>query len=149
MLDFLSGKDAPAASKAEELELAVAALMVEAARMDDDFSADERGAIERLLAVQFRKSAAEAHALVEQAHAAVRGSTQLFPFTREICRRLEPAERGRIIEMLWKVAYADGTLDAHEDMLVRRIAGLIHVPDRDRMLARQRALSELGISGEA
>ena len=32
--------------------------------------------------------------------------------------------------MLWKVAYADGVLDAYEDMLLRRIAGLIHVSDQ-------------------
>ena len=44
--------------------------------------------------------------------------------------------------MLWKVAYADGVLDPHEDALLRQIAGLIHVSDRDRGLARQRALDE-------
>ena len=47
--------------------------------------------------------------------------------------------------MLWKVAYSDGVLDPLEDMLLRRIAGLIHVPDRDRGLARMRALEELGL----
>jgi uncharacterized tellurite resistance protein B-like protein len=148
MFDFLSGKDAPVASKADELELAVAALLVEAARMDDDFSSDERDAIERLLAAKFGKNAVDAQALLEEAHAQVRGATQLFPFTQQICRSLEPPQRSQIIEMLWKVAYADGTLDAQEDMLVRRVAGLIHVPDRERMLARQRALAELGVSDQ-
>jgi len=42
--------------------------------------------------------------------------------------------------MLWEVAYADGVLDPHEDMLLRQIAGLIHVPDRERGLARKRAV---------
>ena len=42
--------------------------------------------------------------------------------------------------MLWEVAYADGVLDPHEDVLLRQIAGLIHVPDRERGLARKRAL---------
>ena len=49
-------------------------------------------------------------------------------------------QRVGIIEMLWEVAYADGVLDPHEDMLLRQIAGLIHVPDRERGLARKRAL---------
>ena len=43
--------------------------------------------------------------------------------------------------MLWDVAYADGVLDPEEDLLIRRIAGLIYVSDRDRVLARQRVLA--------
>ncbi len=45
--------------------------------------------------------------------------------------------------MLWTVAYVDGVLDPEEDMLVRQIAGLIHVPDEERGLARQRAFAKL------
>ncbi len=45
--------------------------------------------------------------------------------------------------MLWEVAYADGVLDPQEDMLLRQIAGLIHVPDRDRGEARKRALEKV------
>jgi uncharacterized tellurite resistance protein B-like protein len=63
-------------------------------------------------------------------------SAQYFPFTREICTLLSPEQRIEIIEMLWKVAYSDGVLDPHEDMLLRQIAGLIHVPDKERGLAR-------------
>jgi len=47
---------------------------------------------------------------------------------------------------MWEVAYADGVLDPHEDMLLRRVAGLIHVPDRDRAAARRRALARLGVA---
>ncbi len=143
MLDFLNGKAAPLVERSDELQLAVAALLIEAARMDNDFAAEERAIIERLLAATYHKSPQEAHSLIEEAEAKVRHATQVFPFTQEICRSLAPEQRGHIIEMLWKVAYADGILDAHEDMLVRRIAGLIHVPDRERMEARQRALAKL------
>jgi uncharacterized tellurite resistance protein B-like protein len=81
--------------------------------------------------------------LVETAEDKVRDTAQYFPFTREITKRLSMEQRVGIIEMLWEVAYADGVLDPHEDMLLRQIAGLIHVPDRDRGLARQRALEKL------
>jgi uncharacterized tellurite resistance protein B-like protein len=54
---------------------------------------------------------------------------------------MSPEERVELIEMLWGVAYADGVLDPEEDLLVRRIAGLIHVDDRERVLARQRVLA--------
>ena len=46
--------------------------------------------------------------------------------------------------MLWEVAYADGVLDPEEDAMIRKIAGLIYVEDRDRMLARQRVLARRG-----
>ena len=46
-----------------------------------------------------------------------------------------------VIEMLWDVAYADGVLDPEEDLLIRRIAGLIYVDDRERVMARQRVLA--------
>jgi uncharacterized tellurite resistance protein B-like protein len=57
---------------------------------------------------------------------------------------MDPEERIRLIEMLWEVAYADGVLDAEEDLLLRRVAGLIYVSDQDRVAARQRVLRRLG-----
>ena len=55
LLSFLAGMEAPAAEpKPDELELAVAALLIEAARMDDEFDAGERATIERLLAERYK-----------------------------------------------------------------------------------------------
>jgi len=143
MLEFLSGRAAPAGDvSADELEIAVAALLIEAARMDDDFDDAERAAIGRLLGEKFGHGPERVAPLIAAAEAAVARSTQMFPFTREICARLDYAARVRLIEMLWRVAYADGVLSPDEDALLRRIAGLIHVEDRDRGHARQRALNK-------
>lgn len=144
LLDFLTGRAQPDAARAsDELALAVTALMIEAARMDDDFDPAERATIERLLASRFDLAPAELDRLIASAERAVRQSTQFFPFTREICNRMAEDARVQIIEMLWKVAYADGVVDAQEEALLRRIAGLIDVSDRDRVLARRRALAEI------
>jgi len=144
LLDFLSGRAKPEALNAQDQsQLAVAALLVEAARMDRQFDDAERATIEHLIAVKFSLSDAATRQLIEAAEHAVQHSTQLFPFTNEISKRLSPEARVHLIEMLWKVAYADGALDPHEDMLVRRVAGLIHVSDRDRANARKLALDEL------
>ena len=67
--------------------------------------------------------------------------TQLHGHTSQIAQAMSPGERIQLIEMLWDVAYADGVLDPEENLLIRRIAGLIYVSDRDRVLARQRALA--------
>lgn len=148
VLDFLSGRRAPEfANSSDDLEVAVAALLIEAARMDDQFDAAERAAIERVLAEKFDLAPDAVHDLVTAAERAVRQSTQFFPFTREIVKRISHEDRGHILEMMWEVAYADGVLDPHEDMLLRRIAGLIHVSDTERGLARQRALEKLKARG--
>lgn len=147
LLDLISGREAPALAKGsdDDLKHAVAALLIEAARMDDNFDAAERATVERLLADRFDLEPPAVSSLIEAAEHAVQNSTQYFPFTRRIVAELSEEERIDIIEMLWKVAYSDGILDPHEDMLLRRIAGLIHVPDRDRGLARQRALEDLAL----
>jgi uncharacterized tellurite resistance protein B-like protein len=144
VLGFLTGDAAPSSKTGiDEFELAVAALLIEAARMDDSFGAAERATIERLLTERFALSADELTRLIEVAERAVRDATQLFPFTQQVCKRMSPESRVQIVEMLWKVAYADGVLDPEEDMLVRRIAGLIYVSDRERGEARQRAIASL------
>ena len=144
LLDFLTGSAQPVpAKKAKDFELAVTALLIEAERMDDRFDAAERGMIEHVLAAKFSLPPEEVRELIAAAEKAVRSSTQLFPFTQKICQAMEPEDRAQILELMWKVAYADGVLDPHEDMLLRRIAGLLHVPDRDRALARQSALEKL------
>ena|SRR5688500_3175025 len=144
VLDFLTGKAAPAPEKgADDLQVAVAALLIEAARMDDSFNLEERRMIEHVLTEKFALTADELRELFIAAERAVRGSTQFFPFTQQIVKKISHEERGHILEMMWQVAYADGVLDPHEDMLLRRIAGLIHVNDRERGLARQRALEKM------
>jgi uncharacterized tellurite resistance protein B-like protein len=141
LLSFLNGTQVPAAEPGpDELQLAVAALLVEAAGMDDNFDAGERATIERLLATRFELAPEIVQTLVQSAEQRVRDTAQYFPFTREITKRLSTEQRVDIIEMLWEVAYADGVLDPHEDTLLRQIAGLVHVPDRDRGEARKRAL---------
>src|SRR5262245_13230467 len=148
MLDFLTGRRAPSlADRPDELELSVAALLIEAARMDDKFGEAERATIERLLKERFDLTPDSLQSLMESAESAVRDATQFFPFTREIVQRISPEDRVDILEMMWEVAYADGVLDPQEDALLRRIAGLIHVPDQERGLARQRALEKLKNKG--
>ena len=134
--------DAPAAAPAQDLRLSVAVLLLEAARQDDTFDAREREKIESLLISRFDISAAECTALMTAAEARASQMTQLHGHTSHIAQAMSPEERVHLIEMLWDVAYADGVLDPEEDLLIRRIAGLVYVSDRDRVLARQRVLAK-------
>lgn len=133
--------DAPTAQPVPDLRLSVAVLLLEAARQDDTFDPSERTRIEQLLTSRFGLSAQECAQLMSAAEARASQMVQLHGHTSHIVERMTPDERIQLIEMLWDVAYADGVLDPEEDLLIRRIAGLIYVSDRDRVLARQRVLA--------
>ena len=133
------------ARRQDELEIALTALLIEAASSDDRFDQAERAIIARLLERRFGLSASDASTLLAAGEAAVSESAELFCFTRIVNERLSPDQRVELIEMLWEVAYADRVLDQYEDSLLRRIGGLIYVPDRDRGMARQRVLARLGL----
>jgi len=130
----------------EEKQLAAAALMVEAARLDDDFDTDERARIESLLQAHFALSADEAGDLLSAGEQASHDSVEWQGFTRSIKDGFEPEERIALIEMLWEVAYADGQLHDYETSLIRRITGLLYVSDRDSGEARKRVRTRLGIT---
>jgi uncharacterized tellurite resistance protein B-like protein len=97
------------------------------------------------LSARFDLSADEARRLLDAAERAVDQSTQLFRFTQTVAQNLSLTERVSLIEMLWEVAYADGILAPQEDALIRRIAGLVYVPDSDRTAARRRVRDRLGM----
>ena len=144
ILALFDGSAAAPLSRNDELHLAAAALLVEAAYMDGDFDAAERAKIAVLLIERFSLSAAEAETLIGEAVSAVNETGQLYGFTRVVKDRYETADRIAIIEMLWEVAFADGLVDQFESNLIRRIGGLLFVTDRDRGLAKQRVMARLG-----
>ncbi len=142
---LILGDGEPAAEAGDDVEAAAVALLVEAAVMDGAFDDAERRVIVGLLRERFGIDAAGADELIAAGQRAVENSSQLYAFTRVIKDNFDAEQRVRMIEMLWEVAYADGELHDFEASLVRRVAGLIHVPDRDNGAARKRVLARLGL----
>jgi uncharacterized tellurite resistance protein B-like protein len=140
-----SGAEAAPGGHADKLQLATAALLVEAAEMDADFGAEERAKISELIERRFELNAEESQALLQAASEKVQQSVEVFSFTREIKNAFSPEERIEMMEMLWEVAYADGELHDLEANLMRRLAGLLHVSDRDSGQARKRVLARYGL----
>ena len=150
---LLAGEGARKASVSEthaenEVQLAAAALLVEAAWQDETFDGAERARVLDLVRARFELTAEEAETLLAAAEKSVEGSTQILTFTRTIKDRFTPEERIEMVEMLWQVVYADGVLHDHEAALMRQIGGLVYVSDRDRGVARKRALARLAASAE-
>ena len=121
--------------------LSVAVLMVEAALQDEHFCERERGMIRTLLMRRFNLSAGEYAQLIECAEQQNKLMVQLLGHTSDIAEAMAMAERVEMIGMLWDVAYADDKLHPEEELLIRRIAGLVSVGDRDRVVARQDAVA--------
>ena len=129
----------------DQLQLAAVALLVEAAQMDDDFGEEERHKIVELVQRRFELNKAESEELLQAASKKVDQSIEIFSFTRVLDDGFSEDERVELMEMLWEVAYADGTLHDYEANLMRRLAGLLHVTDRDSGEARKRVISRLGL----
>ncbi len=121
-----------------QLRVAAAALLVEVMRLD---GADEgeRSAVLDAVKAKFGLSDVEADALVELAEAEARDAVGYYQFTSLINRQFSATQKLRVIELMWQVAYADSTLSAHEQHVLRKIADLLYVPHGDYINAKLRA----------
>ncbi|MEM7267898.1 MAG: TerB family tellurite resistance protein [Pseudomonadota bacterium] len=134
--------EAPEEASAPESSLppqavALAALMVQLAKADGAYEVEERAGIEAALDARF----GEGSALLEAGESAEDGALDSHQFTRLVKEAYAPDERGALLEDLWEVVLADGARDALEDTLMRQFAALLHVPDREVGLARQRVIA--------
>ncbi|WP_169546318.1 tellurite resistance TerB family protein [Sneathiella aquimaris] len=143
---IFAGDETSLQNSPDDKQTATAALLIEAALADEDFSDSEENAISRLLKRHFSLSGDEAEALIDEARELHKNSDQILYFTRAIKENFPVDDRIQIIEMLWEIAYADGTVSDYEANLIRRICGLIYVDDRESGLAKKRVMQTLGIT---
>lgn len=127
------------------LALATAALLVEVMRLDgaDD---DERTAVLHAVTQKFALSDEEAATLVALAEEEVREAVGYYQFTSLINRHFDLAQKERVVELLWRVAWADASVSAHEMHVIRKIADLLHLPHASYVAAKQRARDAAGRS---
>lgn len=128
---------------APAIEVALAALFVEAARADEHYADAERTLIEAALRTTFDVDAAKAARLREQGEAAQANALDIQRFTRH-AKTLPHDDKLRFIESLWRIVLSDGVRDPFEDALIRRICGLIYLDDRASGEARLRAAAATG-----
>ena len=122
-------------------EVAVAALLVEMIQADRECHEQELDAARSALANVFALDAEEVERVFDAGRAGAHEATSLFEFTSMINRHFEHDEKVRIVEMLWRVAYADGRLEKHESHLMRRLAELLHIRHREYIAAKLSAES--------
>jgi uncharacterized tellurite resistance protein B-like protein len=121
------------------LQVAVAALLHEARRADYHPGDDEYAVARAALAEMFGLSGEQCAAVLEEGRARAEQLHSFYAPVSVIKRDLSLEARIRLVEHLWRVAYANGQLDPYEDHYVRKIAHLLYVPNTQSMLARNRA----------
>ena len=120
--DNASGED-----RADALRLATAVLMIDVARADHVFDESEFNRVLQLVEAHFKLEPQDAAELVNLASDKADDLTSAYEFTSVLHKHLDDAEKARIVDMLWQIAYADGELDKYEDSLVLKISDLLHV----------------------
>jgi uncharacterized tellurite resistance protein B-like protein len=124
--------------EATDPRVAAAALLVHAIAVDGVVSERERRVLLGVLGRRFSLGEAEAAALLKEAKARDDEAVDLYGFTSRLKRELDEDGRRRVVEMLWEVVYADGTVHEFEDNLVWRIAELLGVSPRERLDMRRK-----------
>jgi uncharacterized tellurite resistance protein B-like protein len=145
--EFFDQHVAAGATGGEErhtIEVATAALLVETVRLDGEIDETERAAAHRAVRAKFGLGEAEAATLIRLAEEEARDATGYYQFTSLINKQFSAAQKERVIELMWQVAYADAELSAHEQHVVRKIADLLHVPHRAYIAAKLRARTAAG-----
>lgn len=140
ILDLLEGRAAagqPADPRA--VELATAALLVEVVHAAREVQPAEQDVLRRAVHEKFGLDRADADALLRDAEERMRQATDYYQYTSLINANFTQQQKQKVIELMRRVAYADDVLSAQEQHLIRKIAGLLHVPDGEYIAAKLRA----------
>ena len=114
-----------------QLDRACAALLVEIAFADKDFDEREKESLKQSLLKSYAIDIETINEIINDAEKTVKESTSLYEYTRTVNDEFEYPQKLNLLENLWKVAYADETLDKYEEHLLRKISDLIHISHSD------------------
>jgi uncharacterized tellurite resistance protein B-like protein len=110
-----------------DIRMATCALLLEMSNIDGEFDESERKDIISILKSDYGLTNKHAEALLEASNEELENSLDLWRFARLINQNYSIKEKERVIEMVWRIAYADGNLDKHEDYLVHKLAKLLRL----------------------
>lgn len=124
--------------------LSVAAILVHIVAVDGVVTDDEKRRLREVLKSHYELTDAETETLVEEATQRDENAVDLYAFTSVLKRELDEEQRKAVVELMWEMVFADGEVSEFEDNVVWRVAELIAVSARDRMVIRQRIEGRLG-----
>ena len=108
----------------------IVALLIHAAKIDENYTEDEKKIIKKTIMELNKISSNQADEVLKLAEKKEEESNQIVEFTKEI-KKYSMEFKLKIIEIIWKIVYSDGTSDNYESNLIRRICGLLYISDKD------------------
>jgi uncharacterized tellurite resistance protein B-like protein len=108
----------------------IAALLIHAAKIDENYTDTEKDIIKKALIELNNITTDQAEELITLAEKKEEEQNQIIEFTKEI-KKYSMESRLKIIEIIWKIVYSDGTSDSYESNLIRRICGLLYISGKD------------------
>jgi len=127
-----------------QLQLATAVLLVEVLRAEPSLDATERATMVRALRDKFALHDDEIERLIELARDTSKTAYDYQRFTSQLNERFSQDQKIQVIEAMWQVAYADAHLDANENHVISKVAGLLHVTHGEYISAKGRAKATAG-----
>lgn len=121
------------------VQLATAVLLVEVIKADPATGPDEQAALFAALNTKFALTPDELARLVELAEATARGLYDYHRFTSTLNEQFTQEQKIQVVEAMWQIAFADGHLDVHENHLISKVAGLLHVTHGEYIAAKLHA----------
>ena len=103
----------------------VAALLIHAAKIDEDYSDKEEEIIKKTL-LKIGADNKNLHEIINNGKKIEEDSNQILDFTKEV-KNLPETEKIKIIESLWSIIYSNNEADIYETNLMRRLAGLLYI----------------------
>ena len=141
LLKFLtiSIEETTAEDMEHALRVATAVLLVEIARADFVVEAVERQRLRQLLEQEFQLTETELDALLEEAEADADQLVSIQHTTRLLNEHYDHAMKRRVVEMMWRLVYADGDKSHYEEHLIRQVADLLYLSQNEFIQARHNA----------
>jgi uncharacterized tellurite resistance protein B-like protein len=139
---------ASAEARFTRVQVATCALLLEVAHSDGQFQAAEARLVHDLLAGMFALPADTVAELVELSRDHQQSSTDLFQFAREINAHFTLEEKLAVMEGIWRIIFADGSIDKFEDALARQLATLLRLSHREAIACKVRVLAEARQAGD-
>jgi uncharacterized tellurite resistance protein B-like protein len=127
----------------ERLKVATCVVLVEIAMADDEFEPEERKHIISALQARFDLSEADAEELIELSTAEREKSRDLWSFTHLINEACSREEKMTIIDEVWRVVVADGTIDGHENHLAHQLGKLFNLTHGQLIESKMKVLKEV------
>ena len=106
----------------------VCALLIHAAKIDENFSLEEEKIIEQTL-LKFKAKSDDLKKIISKAKEIEENSNQILSFTKEV-KNMSEVNKVKIIEALWQIIYSNNQADIYEMSLMRRLAGLLYIDSK-------------------